>query len=55
MVTEAAVKQHLSRLYDKFKIFDREGRRSHLANEAIRRGAVSMAEILARPPRNTAG
>jgi hypothetical protein len=51
VVTEAAVKQHLSRLYDKFEIFDREGRRSHLANEAIRRGAVSVAEILGGPPR----
>jgi pSer/pThr/pTyr-binding forkhead associated (FHA) protein len=44
-VTEAAVKQHLSRLYDKFAIHEREGRRTRLANEAIRRGAVSIAEI----------
>ncbi|HEU4356499.1 MAG TPA: FHA domain-containing protein [Actinomycetota bacterium] len=44
-VTEAAVKQHLSRLYDKFGIHDREGRRTRLANEAVRRGAVSTAEI----------
>src|SRR5213076_1200567 len=27
VVTEAAVKQHLSRLYDKFGIFDQEARR----------------------------
>ena len=53
VVSEAAVKQHLSRLYDKFGVFEREGRRAHLANEAIRRGAVSTAEILARPPRDT--
>jgi pSer/pThr/pTyr-binding forkhead associated (FHA) protein len=50
VVTEAAVKQHLSRLYDKFGIFEQEGRRARLANEAIRRGAVSTAEILGRRP-----
>ena len=48
VVTEAAVKQHLSRLYDKFGIFEQEGRRARLANEAIRRGSVSTAEILGR-------
>jgi hypothetical protein len=48
VVTEAAVKQHLSRLYDKFGIFEQEGRRARLANEAIRRGAVSTAEIRGR-------
>jgi DNA-binding CsgD family transcriptional regulator len=53
VVTEAAVKQHLSRLYDKFGIFDQEGRRARLANEAIRRGAVSTAEILGRKPSGT--
>lgn len=52
VVTEAAVKQHLSRLYEKFGVFEREGRRARLANEAIRRGAVNTAEILARPPRD---
>lgn len=51
VVTEAAVKQHLSRLYDKFQIHDVEGRRTRLANEAIRRGAVSTAEILGRSRR----
>ena len=50
VVTEAAVKQHLSRLYDKFAVYEREGRRARLANEAIRRGVVSTAEILGRPP-----
>jgi hypothetical protein len=50
VVTEAAVKQHLSRLYDKFKIAEPEGRRARLANEAIRRRAVNTAEILGRPP-----
>jgi hypothetical protein len=51
VVTEAAVKQHLSRLYDKFGIYDQEGRRTRLANEAIRRGSVNTAEILGRSPR----
>lgn len=45
VVSEAAVKQHLQRLYDKFGLFEREGRRARLANEAIRRGVVSTAEI----------
>jgi hypothetical protein len=51
VVTEAAVKQHLSRLYDKFGIYEQEGRRTRLANEAIRRGSVNTAEILGRSPR----
>jgi hypothetical protein len=46
VVTEAAVKQHLVRLYGKFGLFEREGRRVRLANEAIRRGAVSTADIM---------
>jgi DNA-binding CsgD family transcriptional regulator len=51
VVTEAAVKQHLSRLYAKFGISNGQGRRAMLANEAIRRGAVNPAEILGGPPR----
>ncbi|HSD49169.1 MAG TPA: FHA domain-containing protein [Actinomycetota bacterium] len=54
-VTEAAVKQHLSRLYDKFGIHEREGRRTRLANEALRRGAVSTAEILEARGRDPEG
>ncbi|MGQ0669699.1 MAG: FHA domain-containing protein [Actinomycetota bacterium] len=47
-VTEAAVKQHLLRLYDKFGIYERgERRRVRLANEAIRRGAVTLADLRA--------
>lgn len=49
VVSEAAVKSHLSNLYDKFDIpagLDR--RRLRLANEALRRGAVSLAEVRAR-------
>jgi DNA-binding NarL/FixJ family response regulator len=40
-VTEAAVRQHLLRLYDKFGIYEEQSRRrSHLAREALRRGVV---------------
>ena len=40
VVTEAAVKQHLSRLYDKFELEAGPGRRrADLANEALLRGA----------------
>ena len=45
-VSEPAVKQHLLRLYDKFGIYDGgERRRVRLANEALRRGAVTLAEV----------
>ena len=44
-VSEAAVKQHLARLYTKFGIHDGERRRVRLANEALRRGAVTMADV----------
>lgn len=54
-VTDAAVKQHLSRLYDKFAIHEREGRRTRLANEAIRRGAVNTAEIRGSHGRDAEG
>lgn len=49
VVSEAAVKQHLSNLYDKFGIFTgTDRRRVRLANEALRRGAVSLAEVRAK-------
>ena len=41
-VTEAAIKQHLQNLYDKFSIPPEGERRVRLANEAIRRGAVTL-------------
>ena len=41
-VTEAAVKQHLQNLYDKFGIAAEGERRVRLANEAFRRGAVTL-------------
>jgi pSer/pThr/pTyr-binding forkhead associated (FHA) protein len=41
VVTEAAIRQHLLRLYDKFGIYEEHSRRrSHLAREALRRGVV---------------
>jgi DNA-binding CsgD family transcriptional regulator len=48
VVSEAAVKQHLLHLYDKFAIHgEGERRRVRLANEALRRGAVTMAGLRA--------
>lgn len=49
VVSEAAVKQHMARLYDKFGIHSGlDRRRMRLANEALRRGAVNLAEVRAR-------
>jgi pSer/pThr/pTyr-binding forkhead associated (FHA) protein len=46
VVTEAAVKQHLLHLYDKFDLNDQsENRRVRLANEAIRRGLLNPTEL----------
>jgi DNA-binding CsgD family transcriptional regulator len=46
VVSEAAVKQHLAHLYDKFGIHGGgERRRVQLANEALRRGAVTIAGL----------
>jgi FHA domain len=46
VVSEAAVKQHLSRLYAKFEV-DAHGerRRVRLANEAVARGAVKLGDL----------
>jgi DNA-binding NarL/FixJ family response regulator len=45
-ITQAAVKQHLANLYDKFGIASGDDhRRARLANEALRRGAVSLTEL----------
>ncbi len=45
-VTQAAVKQHIGHLYDKFGIPEsvRE-RRVELANEALQRGAVQLGDL----------
>jgi pSer/pThr/pTyr-binding forkhead associated (FHA) protein len=46
VVSEAAVKQHLSRLYDKFAVrADVERRRAQLANAAVARGAVKLGDL----------
>ena len=48
VVTEAAIKQHLLRLYDKFGIREQaERRRVRLANEALRRNVIRVAELRA--------
>lgn len=46
VVSEAAVKQHLVNLYGKFRIDDGAGnRRVQLANEAVRRRAVTLPDL----------
>ena len=46
VVSEAAVKQHLSRLYGKFDVgTDGERRRVQLANAAVARGAVKLGDL----------
>jgi FHA domain len=46
VITQAAVKQHLANLYDKFGVpDDGSNRRVRLANEALRRGAVSLSDL----------
>lgn len=44
-VSEDAIKQHLARLFDKFDIHEPERRRVRLANEAIRRAAVTVRDL----------
>jgi DNA-binding NarL/FixJ family response regulator len=46
VITQAAVKQHLANLYDKFGVPSGESnRRARLANDALRRGAVSLTQL----------
>lgn len=48
VVSDDAVKKHLVRLYDKFAIAeDGERRRVRLANAALERGAVTLADLRA--------
>src|SRR3954471_9863345 len=48
VITQAAVKQHLANLFDKFGIPAVDShRRARLANEALRRGAVSLSQLRA--------
>lgn len=49
VVTEAAVKQHLLRLYQKFRIPEGANRRVRLANEVITLGLVRPLPPAARP------
>jgi pSer/pThr/pTyr-binding forkhead associated (FHA) protein len=46
-VGDAAIKQHLIHLYDKFSIFEEEGppRRHRLANAAIETGTVTLRDL----------
>jgi len=45
VVTEAAVKQHLLRLYQKFRVPEGANRRARLANEVISAGVVQPGQI----------
>ncbi len=46
VISEAAVKQHLANLFDKFELAaDLSHRRTRLANAAIRRGAVTLGDL----------
>ena len=45
VITESAVKKHIANLYDKFDLYDDGRRRGRLANEALGRGAVRLAEL----------
>lgn len=52
-VTDAAVKQHLVKLYDKFALtLPAERTRARLANESLRRGVISVADIRPAAPRD---
>ena len=48
VVTEAAVKQHLLRLYQKFRIPEGPNRRTRLANEVVALGLVRRMPVLDR-------
>lgn len=55
VVTEAAVKQHLLRLYAKFRIVEGVNRRARLANEVISAGVVRPLPTEADPAIRRAG
>jgi len=58
VVTEAAVKQHLLRLYQKFRVPEGPNRRTRLANEVVALGLVRpmpLAETNAVKPAETGG
>jgi pSer/pThr/pTyr-binding forkhead associated (FHA) protein len=45
VVSDAAVKQHLANLFDKFGIVEGDRRRVRLANAALSSGAVSLSDL----------
>ena len=46
VISQAAVKQHLANLYEKFGVASTDSnRRARLANDALRRGAVSLSHL----------
>jgi hypothetical protein len=45
VLTESAVRKHLLHLYDKFGLHEHARRRGALVNEAVRRGAVTIADL----------
>jgi DNA-binding NarL/FixJ family response regulator len=45
VVSDAAVKQHLVNLYEKFGVGEGERRRSRLANAALDSATVTLAEL----------
>ena len=52
VVSEAAIKFHLANLYLKFGLYETGlSRRAQLANEAVRRGSVTIAELQRRDDR----
>jgi hypothetical protein len=55
VVTEAAVKQHLLRLYQKFRIPEGANRRTRLANEVIALGLVRPLPPVHVPPQSGRG
>jgi hypothetical protein len=55
VVTEAAVKQHLLRLYQKLRIAEGPNRRVRLANEVVARGLVRPLPVAIRPGRRIGG
>jgi hypothetical protein len=55
VVTEAAVKQHLLRLYQKLRIPEGPNRRVRLANEVVSRGLVRPLPVAIRASRRLGG
>src|SRR4051812_9207965 len=54
-VSEAAVKQHLLRMYEKLSIPEDANRRVALANAAFESGILTSEEVAGEPPKLPAG